>query len=847
MMQRAHRLSAREIAEALGGKREANGRYTCRCPAHDDRTPSLSVWDDADGRVAVHCFASCSYEAVTDALRAKGLWPERSEKAKGNKPKLSTAEQAREMFERARPLDPNVAHPYFLARGIDTRRFPDLGKTLRLLDAARHPDSGTVGPAIIAAVINNDGFVCGIQRIFLTTDQSAKRPVVKPKMSLGSVKGRAIRLGPQSGTVLVAEGIEDAMTGALAMNMAHGVFAVTGGKMMPSLILPAYAEDVIVLSDNDAPGRQCTAKSARAFKGQGRSLSVAYPPEEVKDFNELVKGKTGAELEAGYEAVRARIEDAGDAIEPTAPILPVTEGNPTVQIAKGQLAKITSQIQDLLIGTGLYQRGGKIVRPGFVKAVDRKGRDILIPGIVTLDAHQLRLHISKQINCVSWNDRAKDLVPVDYSLEHTNALLTLGDQLAFPLLKAVVTTPVVFIDGRVLQTPGYDAASRLYYAPLGVDFPKIPERPSKDDALGALDDLKQPLREYPFKVREDETGDLNIARSVALSYFITIIDRAAFSVVPGHSVSGNNPGVGKGKLIAIGSILATGTTPAVVKQGEKDEEFEKNLATRMLSGATHIAIDNVDRVLKGQLLDQCITEDTIHIRTFGRLDGANVPNTYTTTATGQKLVFSGDAIRRWLQCEIETPYERPELAVFTFDPLEEARDKRAQLVVAALTVIRAYIAAGRPQKPTPLGSFEDWSDTVRGALIWLGEPDPAGSIETIRANDPKKNLEIRFLELWTKTFNTETRTVAELLKEIKPAHEYDPKPPPDHAMREIIIEAIGNDHDSRKLAWFLRKLADKTIGGKILRAAGSTQHAVNWKVDAVESVTKIPQPVSHMS
>jgi hypothetical protein len=845
MMPRAHRLSAHEIADALGGKRESNGRYTCRCPAHDDKTPSLSIWDDADGRVALHCFASCSYEAVTEALRARGLWPERNEKKDKGK-KLLTAEQAREMFDRAHAFDPSAAHPYFRARGIDTRLFHDLGKTLRLIGSARHKDSGTVGPALIAAVTDNDGFVTGIQRIFLSLDQTAKRDVEKPKMSLGSVRGHAIRLGPKSGTVLVAEGVEDAMTGAIAMEMAHGVFACAGDKMLPKLILPAHAGDIIILSDNDPPGRQCTAKATRAFKAAGRRVSVAYPPEGAKDFNELVKGKSGEELAAGYAAVRAAIEDAGEAIEPTPSTV---DGNPTVQIAKGHLAKTTFQIQDLLIGTGLYQRGGKIVRPGFVKAVDRKGRDILIPGIVILDTHQLRLHISKQINCVSWSAKANGLVPVDYSLEHTNALLTLGDHLAFPLLKAVITTPLVFNDGRVLQTPGYDDASKLYYEPLGVDFPKIPEHPSKDDALAALDDLKQPLREYPFKVREGETGEVNTAKSVAISYLITIVNRAAFSVVPGHSVSGNNPGVGKGKLIAVGSILATGTTPAVVKQGEKDEEFEKNLATRMLSGATHIAIDNADRVLKGQLLDQCITEDTIHIRIFSRLDGVNVPNTYTTSATGNKLIFSGDAVRRWLQCEIETPYERPELAFFTFDPLEEARDKRAQLVVAALTVIKAYIAAGRPQKPTPLGSFEDWSDTVRGALIWLDEPDPASSIETIRANDPKKNLEIRFLELWTETFNTETRTVAELLKEIKPAHgnDHDPKPPPDHAMCEIIIEAIGNDHDSRKLAWFLRKLADKTIGGKILRAAGSTQHAVNWKVDAVESVTMITQPVSHMS
>jgi hypothetical protein len=508
---------------------------------------------------------------------------------------------------------------------------------------------------------------------------------------------------------------------------------------------------------------------------------------------------------------------------------------PTVQLSKDRLAEITDEVQGLLFGTGLYQRGGKIVRPGFVQAVDRKGRDILIPGIVTLNAHQLRTHITKHISFHQINVRTKGFVAADYSLEYTHALLHLGDQLIFPLLKAVVTTPVVFADGRVLQRPGYDIGSKLFYEPLGVDFPPVPDRPTKEDALAALDDLKQPLREYPFKTRDGESGEVNVAQSVALSYLITIVNRPAFPVVPGHAFSGNNPGVGKGKLVAIGSILATGTTPAVVNQGAKDEEFEKKLSTRMLSGVSHIAVDNAERTLRGDLLDQVISEDTVFIRILGKLEGLNVPNTFTATATGNKLIFSGDAIRRWLQGDIESPQERPELAEFTFEPLEEARDNRAKLVVAALTIVKAYIVAGRPNKPRSFGSFEEWSDMVRGALIWLGEPDPVKSVEIVRANDPKKNLEARVLELWAETYQGQTRTVAQILKDIrpKPATAYESRPE-DHPFREIVIEAVGSDSDSRRLGRFLLKLSDKVIEGKILRAVGVIHGVTIWKVEAVD-------------
>jgi putative DNA primase/helicase len=47
-----------------------------RCPAHDDRNPSLSL-KDADGRVLVHCHAGCAQRAVVEALKDLGVWPDR--------------------------------------------------------------------------------------------------------------------------------------------------------------------------------------------------------------------------------------------------------------------------------------------------------------------------------------------------------------------------------------------------------------------------------------------------------------------------------------------------------------------------------------------------------------------------------------------------------------------------------------------------------------------------------------------------------------------------------------------------------------------------------------------------
>jgi hypothetical protein len=70
-------LSAREIAQALGGKRMSDGNWICRCPGpmhkHGDRNPSLSVKDGRNGRPVLHCFGLCEYDELVTALERRGL------------------------------------------------------------------------------------------------------------------------------------------------------------------------------------------------------------------------------------------------------------------------------------------------------------------------------------------------------------------------------------------------------------------------------------------------------------------------------------------------------------------------------------------------------------------------------------------------------------------------------------------------------------------------------------------------------------------------------------------------------------------------------------------------------
>jgi DNA primase len=67
-------MTAREIAHHLRGRKSGTG-WSAKCPAHEDRNPSLSI-GEKDGRILVHCHAGCDQDRVVDVLKARGLWPE---------------------------------------------------------------------------------------------------------------------------------------------------------------------------------------------------------------------------------------------------------------------------------------------------------------------------------------------------------------------------------------------------------------------------------------------------------------------------------------------------------------------------------------------------------------------------------------------------------------------------------------------------------------------------------------------------------------------------------------------------------------------------------------------------
>ena len=78
------------LLERLDGVQDrGRGQYYARCPAHEDKSPSLSIRETGDGTVLIHCFALCSPDEIVSAigLDIADLFPTKLERRKGCKPR----------------------------------------------------------------------------------------------------------------------------------------------------------------------------------------------------------------------------------------------------------------------------------------------------------------------------------------------------------------------------------------------------------------------------------------------------------------------------------------------------------------------------------------------------------------------------------------------------------------------------------------------------------------------------------------------------------------------------------------------------------------------------------------
>jgi hypothetical protein len=348
--------------------------------------------------------------------------------------------------------------------------------------------------------------------------------------------------------------------------------------------------------------------------------------------------------------------------------------------------------------------------------------------------------------------------------------------------------------------------------------PPIAFQPSRADATAARDELKQLIREFPFVAGAD--------RSVALSAILTALDRHAMPTAPLHAFRSPVPGTGKSLLVDVVALLATGRPMPVIAQGRTEEELEKRLGAALLAGDIVISIDNCAHPLESTFLCQVLTQQQVNVRILGQSRNVRIPVAATIFATGNNLRIVGDLGRRVLVSSLDAGCERPEERSFETDVAETARSQRGRLVVAALTVLRAWhVTTDRVELQT-FGGFEDWSRRIRKPLVWLGEADPCITLTQVRSGDPERDAHEAVLTQWELHLGTQSGfTVQEVIaRAIKDQDFYT-------ALRSVAESrgAAGIVSNDRLGRW-LKMNEGKIVNGLKLKQVGRSGGYPIWRL-----------------
>jgi len=428
----------------------------------------------------------------------------------------------------------------------------------------------------------------------------------------------------------------------------------------------------------------------------------------------------------------------------------------TIRLEVGEKKSIIDQcIQVLADAQQLYVYSGQLVQI-ICDQSPNGANDKKTLKIIAIEALSLTEILMSLIKFKRKNNKGK-WVDTNLTIDYSNTLLA-RNSWAIRELSGVIHTPSLRKDGTLITKNGFDEKSGLYLDYNPSKFPDLKEKPNLSDAKKALELIKEPFKSFPFKAESD--------LSTVIAAILTGLTRHSFDNAPLFLITSPKMGTGKGLIINAIAQLVTGHAASVMSQASDANEDRKRLMSLLLEGDSIICIDNIEKNFSSDALCSILTMPTFKDRLLGKSQMVSASTQATFLATGNNVTVSGDLTRRVLPCTIDAQVERPYEREFTINPLSFIEKHRGELVNAALTIILAYQNAGcPPQKQlNSFGSFEEWSKSIRNALVWNGMQDPCLGLELWDQVDPVKEELSAVLDSWYEISQSSAITISELIK-----------------------------------------------------------------------------------
>ncbi len=259
------------------------------CPGPDhsasDRSLSVLIAPDAPDGFVVKSFAGDNWVACKDYVEAaiRDL-PKGERRVFANRPRLSSSPEDRKswhvgkaFYEESIPVSGTIAETYLRWRGL-TLPLASTGLCLAPSSLWLRRTAGERSPAMLARMVDVEDQPTAFHFTYLRDDGRRKIDTKPDRKVFGLAKGGVIRLGPVAEELLIAEGIETALTAM--QEIGQTAWAAYSADNLRVLELPPAVRSVIIFPDGDERGtsQRAAASAADRWRGEGRKVREAKVP-----------------------------------------------------------------------------------------------------------------------------------------------------------------------------------------------------------------------------------------------------------------------------------------------------------------------------------------------------------------------------------------------------------------------------------------------------------------------------------------------------------------------------------------------------------------------------------------
>lgn len=496
---------------------------------------------------------------------------------------------------------------------------------------------------------------------------------------------------------------------------------------------------------------------------------------------------------------------------------------PTIRVMPGEMNRVVDAAErELAQMVRYYQRGGLIVTvvtdPGTCETrVQEISQPALIRALASVATWE-RFDLRKE----AW-------VRADPPARHAMVLFDSISYPHLPVLHGLARQPYLRPDGSLITTAGYDSATGMFGVFDGRDF-SVPDQPTRAQAEVALALLRDLLKEFNF------AGACDLA--AALTAILTASIRPTLPLAPMFHVRAHMVGSGKSYLCELITAFASPQRSTPSTFPADNEECRKMLLAELLRVPAVVEFDNLTGdLLAHKSLCLVLTSEFMSGRILGVSKTATVSTRTLFLSNGNNVGPVQDMTRRCVSISLDPGCETPSARRFRRpDLIREVTQQRGRYVSAALTIVRAWIVAGRPKFVCrPIAGYGDWSDLCRQPLLWLDNVDPSASMFEAMAEDPDREILNRLLTAWQLVFGRMPAMVRDAMKQAQGTEDKNIE------LREVLHDIADErgEINRRKLGWWIRRNAGRIIAGRRFVRASGHRSAEAWQVEEMKSVSPV--------